>query len=279
MSTAVHPSNAQAGGGAALGAAAYLDVGTTAADVAAGDAPAAAQAAAEETASDALAGHAADTTLHTTGLDSTPLSGAYGRFCRIQPAGATYTVDGFTSIVSSGTLAVAMTNTRANLQFTATAGYYGGWRASAIDFMRIGHGGKLTFGLRLPSTVSGKRTWIGMASVLVGSGSTAAGSFAGLLVEPTGEAFVVARDGTTQSTTSTGVTLLSDTDYRGYVRFSSSGVYVSIAAVGSSLPAETAHTTNLPAAGTDLGLNAVCYMSGATGSFQSPGISYFKEWE
>lgn len=261
----------------ALGTAAALDVGTGAGDVAAGDAPAAAQAAAESTAAAALATHAGDTGLHLGTPSNTDLNGAYGRNFDITPVGASVASPGVTLATGGTVTAQIDTDGKVWARFTANAAQFAGIRGSANNFLIMASGGTFTFRMRMPSSASSRRLWIGWQSVLVGSSATPAGRYAGLMMDSqTGGSLVcyaAARDGTTFSTTSTGVTLAADTEYYGTVRISSSGVYVAIAAAGASLPAETAHTTNLPGSTTQLGPVVGLY-GGGTHSLDVRGACY-----
>lgn len=233
--------------------------------------------AAEATAAAALATHAADTSLHLGAPSNTDLNGAYGRNFDITPVGASVASPGVT-LTTGGTVTAQIDNNgKVWARFTANASQFAGIRGSANNFLIMASGGTFTFRVRMPSSASSHRLWIGWQSVLVGSGATPAGHYAGLVMDSqTGGSlvcYVAARDGTTFSTTSTGVTLAADTEYHGTVRISSSGVYVAIAAAGVSLPAETAHTTNLPGSTTQLGPVVGLYGS-STHSLDVRGANY-----
>lgn len=250
---------------ATLGGAAYLDVGTGSGDVAAGDAPAAAQAAAEATAAAALASHAADADLHLGSPSNSDLNGVFGRNFDITPVGASIASPGVT-LTTGGTITAQIdTDGKVWARFQANAASIAGIRSASNNFLVMASGGYLWFRIRAPSSVASRRVWVGWQSTTVGSGATPAGHYAGLVMDSqsAGDAtiYACARDGTTFSTTTTGVTMAAGTEYWGYVRIDASGVYVSIAEDGSDLPGEVTHTANLPGSSTTLGMVFAMYGS------------------
>jgi hypothetical protein len=187
-----------------------------------------------------------------------------------------------TTLTTGGTLAAQIdSDGKAFARFTANAAAIAGLRMSSSNFLIMASGGTLYFRVRLPTSAADRRLWIGWQSVLVGSGATPAGHYAGLVMDSqtAGDTsvFACARDGTTFSTTDTSVNLSADTEYFGTVRIDASGVYVAIAAAGGSLPAETAHTTNLPGTATTLGMVVALY-GGSTHSLDFRGANYNVEY-
>lgn len=162
------------------------------------------------------------------------------------------------TVVATGAVATStITNTYYSLAFAVTdAGKTGGVRTSTATY-RMGHNGKIWFRFATDASIASSHFWIG-ASVSLGTAATPANDTAAINYDSSiggGAVYVASYSAATGLITrvSTGVTLAPNTEYYGYIRTTSTGVYGKIAVVGTALPAaETASTTNLPAAGSNM---------------------------
>ena len=162
-------------------------------------------------------------------------------------------ISGFNT--GSGTVSVVsgITNTYNALQVTATNANSNWPVRPGAQNVRIGHNPVFTGRFISAATTADHRIWLCFATS-IGTGSTPSGQGCGVVFDPSTSANwrVYSYDGTTMSYTDTGVTYATSTMYQWSVRTTSSGVYVKIWDVTGSEPAEVSHTTNLPAAGTNM---------------------------
>ena len=162
-------------------------------------------------------------------------------------------ISGFNT--GSGTISVVsgITNTYNALQVTATNANSNWPVRPGAQNVRIGHNPKFTGRFISAATTADHRIWLCFATS-IGTGSTPSGQGCGVVFDPSTSANwrVYSYDGTTMSYTDTGVAYAANTMYQWSVRTTSSGVYVKIWDVTGSEPSEVSHTTNLPAAGTNM---------------------------
>jgi len=205
----------------------------------------------------------------TITLDATAPSPAVAvtRMVRAQPVNNTVQWDGDTGFTTGvgATLTQYLTDTLVGVQ-AAILNANSNWpiRTNVANY-RIGHKG--TFKVRFRSDSGGTsshRWWIGY-QVSAGTGSTPSGQGCGLNYDPAISANwqAYAYDGTTITRTDTGVAYASSTQYYAQVRTDASGVYVKVWVAGSTEPAETSHTTNMPAASTNMWQQTVCFRTAA----------------
>lgn len=173
------------------------------------------------------------------------------------------------SVTLGGTTTVAanVTNTYNSCQITCTNANSSWASRTAFQNVRIGHNPLFVGQFISAAATTSHRVWLTLA-VSIGTGATPSGQSCGLVYDPgvsaNWQAF--SYDGTTMSYTDTGVAYAVDTRYQWSVRTTSSGLYVKIWDATGSEPAETAHTTNLPAAGTNLYPGLVLFLRTAAGS-------------
>ena len=162
-------------------------------------------------------------------------------------------ISGFNT--GSGTISVVsgITNTYNALQVTATNANSNWPVRPGAQNVRIGHNPVFTGRFISAATTADHRIWLCFATS-IGTGSTPSGQGCGVVFDPSTSANwrVYSYDGTTMSYTDTGVAYAANTMYQWSVRTTSSGVYVKIWDVTGSEPSEVSHTTNLPAAGTNM---------------------------
>lgn len=202
-------------------------------------------------------------------LDATAPSAAVAvtRMVRAQPYNNVVLWDGdvgFTTGVGA-TLTQYLTNTQVGIQ-VAILNTNSNWpvRTNGQNY-RIGHEGTLKVRFRSDSGgTTNHRFWIGY-QVSAGTGSTPSGQGCGLNYDPAISANwqVYAYDGTTVTRTDTGLAYASSTHYFASIRTDASGVYCKIWVAGTTEPAETSHTTNLPAASTNMYQQFVCFRTAA----------------
>ena len=205
----------------------------------------------------------------TITLDATAPSPAVAvtRMVRAQPVSNTVQWDGDTGFTTGvgATLTQYLTDTLVGVQ-AAILNANSNWpiRTNVANY-RIGHKGTLKVRFRSDSGgTSNHRWWIGY-QVSAGTGSTPSGQGCGLNYDPAISANwqAYAYDGTTITRTDTGVAYASSTQYYAQVRTDSSGVYVKVWVAGGTEPAETSHTTNMPAASTNMYQQTVCFRTAA----------------
>ena len=191
-----------------------------------------------------------------TDLPDTVLDASTTTYWWVRSDGATFTWGGnagFAGSSGTATLTNSPTNTyhRVKVDITNANSLYV-WR-HATKQLRIGHNQSLRFRFDSATATGSHRIWIGFTGS-IGTTSTPTDEGCGLQYDPSISANwqAWAYDGVTISRTDTGIAYAANKLYYGTVRTTSSGVYVAIAEMGSSLPAETSHTSNLPAAGTNL---------------------------
>ena len=205
----------------------------------------------------------------TITLDATAPSPAVAvtRMVRAQPVSNTVQWDGDTGFTTGvgATLTQYLTDTLVGIQ-AAILNANSNWpvRTNVANY-RIGHKGTLKVRFRSDSGgTSNHRWWIGY-QVSAGTGSTPSGQGCGLNYDPAISANwqAYAYDGTTITRTDTGLAYASSTQYYAQVRTDGSGVYVKVWVAGTSEPSETSHTTNLPAASTNMYQQTVCFRTAA----------------
>jgi hypothetical protein len=186
---------------------------------------------------------------------------------RAQPVNNTVQWDGDTGFTTGVgvTLTQYLTDTLVGIQ-AAILNANSNWpvRTNVTNY-RIGHKGMLKVRFRSDSGgTSNHRWWIGY-QVSAGTSSTPSGQGCGLNYDPAISANwqAYAYDGTTISRTDTGVAYASSTQYYAQVRTDGSGVYVKVWVAGSTEPSETSHTTNMPAASTNMYQQTVCFRTAA----------------
>lgn len=162
-------------------------------------------------------------------------------------------ISGFNT--GSGTVSVVsgITNTYNALSVTCTNANSNWPVRPGAQNVRIGHNPVFTGRFISAATTADHRIWLCFATS-IGTGSTPSGQGCGVVFDPSTSANwrVYSYDGTTMSYTDTGVAYATSTMYQWSVRTTSSGVYVKIWDVTGSEPSEVSHTTNLPAAGTNM---------------------------
>jgi hypothetical protein len=174
---------------------------------------------------------------------------------------------GAVTLAGTTTVAASVTNTYNSAQITCTNANSSWASRTAFLNVRIGHN-PLFVGQFISAAATGShRVWLTIA-VSIGTGSTPSGQSCGLVYDPgvsaNWQAF--SYDGATISYTDTGVTYAIDTRYQWAVRTTSSSLYVKIWDATGSEPSEVSHTTNLPAAGTNLYPGLVLFLRTAAGS-------------
>ncbi|MEK6617668.1 MAG: hypothetical protein AABY90_03140, partial [Nitrospirota bacterium] len=177
----------------------------------------------------------------------------------------TYTSVGVSSTTNTGTQTNANDSktTWTNHATSATAGASGSVRSTAFTLVRRAHDPMFIAHVKTGVDITNLRIWAGLVSLTQSNSDTLDGQgFAFRYSSGAGPNwFAATRDGATQTATNMGLAVAASTDYLLKFTVNSAAGTVTFTVNGGN---STTLSTNLPAAGTDLGFVVIAYTTTAT---------------